>query len=320
MAQLSKAASSGHWASINEVSFVAGMRLLFWICRVFGRWPFRAVLYPVLAWYILAKPAPRHASRRYLKRVGAFTSVAGGLSGVFRHFAAFAETILDKMLLWGGLFDTSRVRYQGQDMMEQRIAKGQGGLIICSHLGNLELCRVLSQQTAGARLTILVHTRHAQAFNRMLAQIDPRSELNLLQVTELTPATAMLLAERVAKGEFIVIAGDRVPVSPNPRVALAPFLGQVAPFPIGPYVLANALQCPVFLLFSMRQGEQSLVHFELLRETVSLPRKGREAALAELAGAYAARLQHFCLQAPLQWFNFYDFWLLPDPEPTDASR
>lgn len=41
---------SPHWAAINEVGFMAGMRLLFWICRVFGRWPFRFVLYPVLLW------------------------------------------------------------------------------------------------------------------------------------------------------------------------------------------------------------------------------------------------------------------------------
>ena len=32
------ATSSGHWAGFNEVSFVAGMRLLFWIClRSAGR-------------------------------------------------------------------------------------------------------------------------------------------------------------------------------------------------------------------------------------------------------------------------------------------
>ena len=42
-----------HWAALNEFSFVSGMRLLFWICRWFGRWPFRLVLYPVLLWYVL---------------------------------------------------------------------------------------------------------------------------------------------------------------------------------------------------------------------------------------------------------------------------
>jgi predicted LPLAT superfamily acyltransferase len=54
------------------------------------------------------------------------------------------------------------------------------------------------------------------------------------------------------------------------------------------------------------------VHFELLRESVRLPRKGRDEAVAEIARDYAARLQHHCARAPLEWFNFYDFWHLPN--------
>jgi predicted LPLAT superfamily acyltransferase len=182
------------------------------------------------------------------------------------------------------------------------------------------------------KLTVLVHTKHAQAFNRMLAQLDPRSTLDLLQVTEMTPATAMMLSERIAQGQFVVIAGDRVPVapparsrehqgaSPQSRVVLAPFLGQAAPFPVGPYVLASVLQCPIYMLFSTRGANGPEVHFELLRTAFKLPRKGRAgaekvdpraAALTALATDYAARLEHYCALSPLEWANFYDFWQTP---------
>jgi predicted LPLAT superfamily acyltransferase len=153
----------------------------------------------------------------------------------------------------------------------------------------------------------------------MLARLDPRSQLNLMQVTEMTPAMAMQLSERVEQGEFVVIAGDRVPVSSNPRVALAPFLGQTAAFPVGPYVMAAVLGCPLYTLFATRRQGGYELHFERLRETVSLPRRGREAALTELAGDYAARLEHHVRRAPLEWFNFYDFWQLPDPNPSHAA-
>lgn len=307
-----------HWASINEISFVAGMRLLFWICRVFGRWPFRVVLYPVLGWYMMTKPLPRRASGDYLRRVAGYGG--GKPPAVLRHFAAFGEGILDKMLLWGGLFPLDSVTFFGEAVVNQAAVDGRGGLLICSHLGNLELCRVLSRQRSDIKLTVLVHTKHARAFNQMLARLNPASQLNLMQVTEMSPATAMLLAERVAQGEFVVIAGDRIPVAPNPRVAMADFLGAPAAFPVGPYVLANILQCPVYLLFSMRQGRGSEVHFEFFRDAVRIPRKGRDAALAALAADYARRLEHYCLRAPLQWFNFYDFWHSPQLEPADASR
>ena len=310
-------ADARHWAAINEASFVAGMRLLFWVCRVFGRWPFRVVLYPVLVWYVATQPRARRVSQAYLRRVGA----PSGLSGVLRHFGAFAETILDKMLLWGGLFDTSRVAVNGAEPLLQMIRERRGALLVCSHLGNLDLCRALSMDTPGLKMTVLVHTRHAQAFNAMLARLDPRSQLNLMQVTEMTPATAMQLSERIERGEFVVIAGDRVPVANNPRVALASFLGQTAAFPIGPYVMASVLGCPLYTMFAARQNDgRYQLHFERLREQVTLPRRGREAALAELAGEYAARLEHHARGAPLEWFNFYDFWHLPDSERAHATH
>ncbi|HEY7317746.1 MAG TPA: acyltransferase [Candidatus Binatia bacterium] len=299
-----------HWAEINEFTFVIGMRLLFLTCRILGRWPFRIALYPVLLWYMVMQREARQSSRDYLWRVATFqraSRIKPGTITILRHFASFAENLLDKMLLWSGLFRTDLVKLQGKEL----IAAKRGGLLICCHLGNLELCRVLSKQMPGLKLTALMHTKHSERFNRLLAQLDPESQLNLMQVTELSPGTAMLLSDKIAQGEFVAIAGDRVPVSQNPRIALAQFLGEPAPFPVGPYILASLLQCPTYLMFSMRTGNTSEIHFELFRESIHLPRKGRDEVLARLVGEYARRLEHFCLRAPLQWFNFYDFWHLP---------
>ena len=318
-------AGQRHWAQINEAGFVGGMRLLFGIYRFAGRWPFRCALYPVLGWYLLSKPAARRASMAYLRRLCAFDPALASLNrirpdwrGVFRHFAAFAENILDKMLLWGGLFPLDKVTVSGGEIVTAAVAAKRGGLLICTHLGNLELCRVAGRNHPELKLTVLVHTKHAQAFNRMLAQLDPRSQLDLIQVTDMTPATAVLLAEKVARGEFVVIAGDRVPVSPSPRVATANFLGAEAPFPIGPYVLASLLECPTYLMFSQRTRDGATLCFEPFRERIRLPRKQREQLFSELAAEYAARLEHHCLQTPLQWFNFYDFWAQPSSDNRHA--
>lgn len=309
-------ADARHWASIPEASFVAGMRLLFWICRVCGRWPFRVALYPVLLWYVATQPRARRASSAYLQRAGA----AHGAGGVLRHFAAFAETILDKMLVWGGGFDFSRVRLHGAAPLLAMVEQGRGALLVCAHLGNLDLCRALSQRTPGLKVTVLVHTRHAQAFNAMLARLDPGSALDLMQVTDMNPAMAMQLSERIGRGEFVVIAGDRVPVSSRPRVAHAAFLGEPAPFPVGPYVMGAVLGCPLYAMFCTRGRAGHDLHFECLSEAVVLPRRGREAALDALAGEYAARLERHVRRAPFEWFNFYDFWHLPEMKASDAAQ
>jgi predicted LPLAT superfamily acyltransferase len=320
MTQPIAASRSQHWAQINEATFLPGMRLMFWIYRIFGRSPARLILYPIVLWYMIAKPAARAASSDYLRRVAACGARSRIKLSVLRHFASFAESILDKMLLWSGWFETALVELFGHEQIAAQTASKRGGILICSHLGDLELCRVLAKRQAGFKLTALIHTKHAERFNRLLARLDPASQLNLMQVTEISPATAMLLSEKIAQGEFVGIAGDRVPVSPHPQIALANFLGEPAPFPVGPYILASLFQCPVYLLFSIRTGRTSEVHFELFRESVVLPRNDRDQALAVLAAEYARRLEYFCLRAPLQWFNFYDFWRLPALDASDASH
>lgn len=306
-----------HWANLDEVSFVTGMRLLFWVYRLLGRWPFRIVLYPVLVWYVMTQPKARSASREYLQTVATHSKseLNSSVVGVVRHFAAFAETILDKMLLWGGLFKADKVQYFGQDALHEEIRTRRGALLICSHIGNIDMCRVLSRRYPEIKLTVLVHTKHAEKFNRMMSKLNPDSQLDLLQVTEMTPATAIMLAERVAQGGFVVLAGDRVPVSPNPRITKVDFLGKQAAFPIGPYVLASLLHCPIYLLFSLTIQGVPQVHFELLSDTVNPKRAERELQFQMLAARYAQRLGHFCHLAPLQWFNFFDFWHESSPMP-----
>jgi predicted LPLAT superfamily acyltransferase len=81
---------------------------------------------------------------------------------------------------------------------------------------------------------------------------------------------------------------------------------------VGAYILAALLQCPIYLMFCLRRGAGYDVYYELFRDRIDLPRRDRAAALASLAGAYAARLEHYCVEAPFEWFNFYDFWSEPE--------
>jgi predicted LPLAT superfamily acyltransferase len=47
---------------------------------------------------------------------------------------------------------------------------------------------------------------------------------------------------------------------------------------------------------------------ESLAQDVHLPSTERAGRLQDLTRRYAARLEAYCLDAPYQWFNFFDFW------------
>ncbi len=303
-----------HWSTIGEATCVWGVWCLYGLYRVFGRPLFRAVLYPVVTYYWLTHPLARRASRDYLCRVqdsaGTVTGQGGPAPGArhtLRHLLSFADTLLDKLLAIGGRYRFGDVTREGESVMLQQIASGQGGIIMTAHMGCLELCRVLAAKRQGLRLTVLVHTAHAERFNRILARLDPQSSLQLYQVDDISPATALELTAKVRAGEFVAIAGDRAPARGG-RAVRVPFLGAPARFPVGPYVLASLMDCPLFAMGCVRTGKGHLLRFTELAREVRLPRANREGALTAYAAAYAEWLQALLATSPYDWFNFYDFW------------
>jgi len=307
--------TSPHWTAIAESTCVWGIWLMYAVNRVFGRLLFRIILYPVVFYYWATNTRARRASLDFLRRAHAYAGAFGrppGLWQSLRHFASFAETLLDKMLAIGGRYHFGAVRCEGTELMHEQLASGSGGLIVTAHVGCLELCRALGAR-AGLRVNILVHTLHAEQFNRILARLDPQTDVRLIQVSDISPATALLLREKLAAGEFLAIAGDRVPPDGG-RTALLPFLGAPALFPLGPYALAALLECPLFAMGCVRDGNGHLMRFTELAREVKLPRAARAAALAGYAKAYAEWLAALAAGSPYDWFNFFDFWAGGDAE------
>ncbi len=309
---------SEHWADIGESTSVRGILLLCAVHRWLGRWPFRVCVYPVVFVHWLLNGTARRASLQYLQRAHDYQGVPSprpGMRQSLHHFAMFAETMLDKILALGQRYPIDKVRMLRQDVLA-RVQAGEGGLIVTAHLGCLELCQVMADLVPGFRLTALVHTAHAERFNRLIRRLDAGSRVELLQVTDLGPADAVKLAERVARGEFIAIAGDRVPLRGG-RSVVAPFLGHDAPFPIGAYVLGSALRCPVFTMACTHDGDGYEVRLEAFADRIVLPRGSRDAALAGYAAQFSAWMERQVRLSPYDWFNFYPFW---DQVPHDARN
>ncbi|HDX9010663.1 glycosyltransferase family 2 protein [Aeromonas dhakensis] len=308
-----------HWSRTPERGSLLGMQIMLASYRLLGRRGFSLLLYPVIGYFWLTGRAQREASQAYLARLEAFASAQGVAlpaepRSSFRHFLRFGEAALDKLAGWRGDITEQQVELVGAEHYQAAINSGKGVLLLGSHLGDLELCRALGSRKQGLRINALVFTRHAARFNALLKQINPDSHLNLIQVQELGADTAILLKEKLEQGEWVVIVGDRTSVTREKRVIWADFLGAPAPFPLGPFVLSSVLGCPVYLMFGLKEQGRFRVHFEPFADGQPLPRQGRQQILASRVQAYADHLQHHCLRAPLDWFNFFDFWQLTDEQ------
>lgn len=313
--------SSAHWSQVSEAGALTGMRFLFACFRLGGRPLFKVVLAPVILYFFLFRRQARGASLDYLRRVQGAGASASNRSLWWlsaKHFWSFGNALIDKLAVWMGQIPREQVQIHGDDIIFKLRARKQGCVLVISHLGNFEICRCLSARHPGMRLTVLMHTKHAQKFNRLMQEKASASQLDILQVTEITPATAMLLSERIEQGEFVAIAGDRVPISKPENSLLVDFLGAKAALPLGPFTLASILRAPMISLFCLREGAGFGIYFKQLSDDQAVPRRQRHQHLQQLAQAYAAELEHHCRRQPLQWFNFYDFWQLPEPQPPVA--
>jgi len=304
-----------HWANLNEITASTGIRLVFLVYRVFGRLPVLLILYPVILWFLLFSKTARNSSFDYLNHLYLYsnkTSPKPTYINVFCHLYAFGECILDKLIIWSGHLEDLEYTLDGLNGFKTLIGENSGAVIVVSHIGNLDFCRAIALQYPNLKLTVLVHTAHAVNFNQLLKSINPESALNIVQVSSFSMQDAILFSEKINLGELISIAGDRVPLKGENTIPVN-FLGAKASLPVGPYLLARALGCPLLSLSSIKvDGIYQLGVQELSKWNSE--EKNDPNGIANSAQAFANILSENCLKSPFQWFNFYPFW-----QKTNAS-
>jgi len=318
-----------HWSKTAERKGLWGMRLMLGVYRLLGRRAFELLLYPVIGYFWLSGRRQRQASQNYLQRLAAVArdrqlALPYPLSS-FRHFMRFGDALLSKLATWQG--DTLLGRdalLVDSDRCEAQIASGQGTLILASHLGDIESCRALGELNKNVKVNALVFTQHAERFNQLMKEVNPQANVNLIPVANMGADTAIMLKERLDRGEWVAIVGDRTSAAgyqrgAAPRVIYSEFLGAPAAFPQGPFILAAALRVPVFLMFGIQQQRKLHIYFEPFADPLLLPRSHRQQSLQHTIDRYAARLEHYSLLAPHDWFNFYDFWQHPADVPVDRE-
>lgn len=310
-----------HWAQQDEVKGLWGMRLMLRVWQLLGRRAFTVLLWPVIGVYwLIARPA-RQASRQWIARVKKVLMqrdmpVPSRLNSFF-HFMRFGNAMLDKVASWRGELKFNRdVVFAPGARETLNIAAPQGKLLLASHLGDVEACRALAQLDGSKTINALVFSENARRFKQIMSEMAPQAGVNLMSVTDIGPDTAIAIKEKLERGEWVAIVGDRIAVNPQRggewRVIWSRFMGQPAPFPQGPFILASILRCPVVLIFALRQQGKLVVHGEPFADPLILPRGERQQALQDAVDRYAQRLEHYALMSPLDWFNFFDFWHLPE--------
>lgn len=296
-----------HWSEQRERGSPCALKLTARLVRHCPLLLVKVVTFCVVGYFYLTSPSARRNIARYQQRLRNTFPTLPSMT-VFAQFMAFGEALVDRFAVWQNKLTYRDMVIENNDGLFNELRHPQkcGQILLCSHFGNVEICRAFADNHQHFKLNVLVHSRHAEAFNRALQQAGAE-QLNLIQVTDLNMDVMLELQQRLSRGEWIAVAADRIPIR-GVKTEKVRFLGALAEFPQGAWLLAALLNVPLNTLFCLKQHGRYHVKLRRFLPEIAGKRTARQQEISQAMQKYADLLAQECAKSPLLWFNFYDFW------------
>lgn len=323
MQEVNENGDSVHWADKKEVAvFPWQLRFTAFVACYFPVFLKNIIAMTITAFYFVFLKKERQISLNFLKRCRGKAS----LFDSYKHFLSYSLSLLEKFYCWGGKTLISQIETQNDDVKElgQRLEEGEGCLIICSHLGNMEYL----WSSAAYNKT---HIKRKFEFypiadisvtpkrNKAMAKNSQNFFDRVIDANSIGPEIIDFLSEKLAAGNIAIIAGDRVSANTRNRTIPVQFLGEQAYFPMGAFALAVALKVPVYFVFALRDKDIGFspvckIHVHKANNITQGSYLERKRQIPNLTEEFVKHLESYCLKHPEQWYNFYDFWAMPKEE------
>ncbi len=229
---------------------------------------------------------------------------------IYLNYYRFGQILLDKIAMLAGFQQKFTFDFEGEQYLRQM---QDGGLLVSAHVGNWEIAGQLLNRLE-KRIHIILFDAEHQQIKGYLSDVLKSRNVNFIVIRD-DYAHLLEIKQALANKEIIAMHGDRY-IEGNKTVVLD-FMGRPAAFPIGPVNLAAKFKVPVSFVFAVKETS-SHYHFyatPLHQVAFTTNLKQREKNLGEAVKIYTAKLEEILRRYPLQWFNYYDFWKLPESLP-----
>lgn len=273
-----------------------GLRGLHWFTvfvRLTGLW-LGPLMLRIFTWgFVPFLKTRRLGSEQFFTHLrGRRASLPVRLLDTYRNFLAFTLCWFERTHAFSHGPAFLRLDSGGADHLERALALGKGAIMLTAHVGNYELGAWILKQS-GRPVNLVMADYEAQAVAQYLERLRGDVRPRIIAVNR-SPWSSLEVAAALRRGEIVCMQGDR---ALSPAHALVPFLGKPAPFPTGPYQLAQLTGAPILPVFSSRMG-RAHYRFEIFAPL------GGPTALEE----YVQLLEREVLLRPYYWFNVYSFW------------
>lgn len=274
------------------------------VLRTGGLRPAYAFLYLVCSYYLFFDRAAVRAASAYVRRRYPSASRTRRLWLVYMLFVNQGRCLIDRYChMYGGLkFD---IQLNGFEKLDDLLAeRSQGFVLLTAHVGNWQIA-ISALRRLQRPVHLLMRPEDNAAVRDSLRIGYGGESIDVISVD--LPMGGMVEAmNALDRGEIVSIMGDR---SYGHRAVSADFLGRAAAFPCAPFAIAAASGCPLVVMLSAKTGERTYavevcdVFTAEARRAAGCGREHRHSVKR-----YAARLEDWLRDYPMQCFLFHDIW------------
>lgn len=315
---------SVHWADLKEiVSSSKPLKLTFAMVKYLPKNFVYLLVFPISFFYFICAKRARFYAKEFQIQVKQMPGKSRSLRiNTFAPVFSFALAIVEKLEGWLGKFSEKDLCFHddGRECFVENLKNGKGSIVFCSHLGNIELLRSVSNYEAARinreiPITIIMEMKTSQEFNKILMGVNKKSSINIITADDIGPEAIEKIEETVVNGGLVVFAGDRISSNEMTRKRRIQnlFLGKNAGFPYGAFLIPFLVEAPVFYMFGLRTKTWTIfpkynIFIEKSAVSLKCSKKEREGQIKLLCSEYVSKLEKYCCEFPYQWYNFFDFW------------
>lgn len=274
-----------------------------------GSWVFVLISRGIAAGYFFFFPKRTTVSVRFYHALYPNRSWFYHVWCAWRQFQSFTSVYLDRHLLQQDK-GTISYTFQGREHLLQALEKGQGGLLLMSHMGNWEVgARLLRQNIPNLQLMLYMGRQAKEQIKKMQKADLMGNGIRIVAVDQgnASPLDLIEGISFVQAGGFVSMAGDIVYRS-DQRVVSASFLGHEIELPETPYQLAMVAKVPLFIFIAANPHRRKY-HFSVSAPIAvqAADRSQRRDAIRRAAQTYATYLENHLRRSPFEWYHFKSF-------------
>jgi predicted LPLAT superfamily acyltransferase len=271
-------------------------------------WIAEVAVWIVTTGFFIASPKRVQVSIQFYRELFPDKERFFGLRCAWRQYHNFSHVFLDR--LW--LQDSLAVTYtsEGWEDLEDSHEKGEGGIILMSHLGNWEAAaRLLKKKKPEMNLLLYMGVKQKEQIEHIQKQGLSEGGIKIVGVDQDggSPLDIIEAVRMLKEGGFVSMTGD-VLWNREQRAASVRFLKHNVNLPEAPHILALLSGAPLFILFAFRVGRRNY-HFKIIGPAYvrASSRSQRASAILRSVQEYARLLEAALYQSPLEWYHFEPF-------------